>query len=60
MWAERPSGVVSSWVENRRVWASAAGLRHALGPGTLSHSKGLASVCLCPSQQLQVGLSRVI
>ena len=29
-------------------------------PGALPHSKGLASVCLCPSQQLWVGLSGAI
>lgn len=33
-----------SWVENQRVWASAAGLT-CPGPGTLSHSKGLVPLC---------------
>lgn len=57
---QRPSSMVSSWVENQRVWASAAGLT-CPGARDLISFQGLgASVCLCPSQQLQLGPRRAV
>ena len=59
MGAERPSRVVLSWAENPGVWAHAAGVWHAMSPGTFPLSKGLAQLS-APPDSSGLGLSRAI